>query len=146
MTPDRTNLLIDHLDESLRGKATASLEDIIGNDPEAEREWNYLCLAVDAVKDAGLNQQVAAARSAWKADLAMSASSTIATAAGTNSTAKPSGAPVRTLYRYTLRAAACILIVAGSAAIYKYVSVNSSSLYDRYYTAYNLNTARGAGD
>src|SRR5579863_6470437 len=104
MTPEKTQLLIDHLDDQLRGKATASLEDVIGNDPEAEKEWNYLGLAVDAVKDAGLYEQVGAARAAWKAENAKTSSA----------------APVRTLYRYTLRAAACILIVAGSATVYKY--------------------------
>ena len=76
-------MLIDHLDESLRGKATATLEDIIGNDPEAEKEWKYLRLTVDAVKVAGLYQEVTAARNAWKAELEVAAntSTAIATAA-----------------------------------------------------------------
>jgi tetratricopeptide (TPR) repeat protein len=164
MTPDQTQLLIDHLDESLRGKATASLEDIIGDDPEAEKEWHYLSLAVDAVQNAGLNQQAAAARAAWKADLnatneeaatpgAVDAFSSAANYAA-NGTAKirslesarPGSTKVRTLYRYTLRAAAIILIITGSTAIYEYVSVSSGSLYNRYYSSYTLNTARGAGD
>ncbi|HEY4109606.1 hypothetical protein [Puia sp.] len=138
MTPDKTRMLIDHLDENLRGKATANLEDIIGNDPEAEKEWNYLRLAVDGVKDAGLYEQVSAARTAWKAELEEAATA--------NTAAAPAGARVRTLYRYTLRAAACVLIVAGSASVYKYVSVTSGSLYNRYYNGYNLNTVRGAGE
>lgn len=149
MTPDQKNLLIDHLDESLRGKATANLEDIIGNDPEAEKEWNYLLLAVDAVKVAGLNQQVAAARAAWKAELEAAASepsTPVLTIVRENTPEIKTAGKVGKLYRYTLRAAACILIVAGSSAIYKYVSVSSGSLYDRYYNAYSLNTARGAGD
>ena len=141
MTPEQKNFLIDHLDESLRGKATASLEDIVGNDPEAEKEWDYFCLAVDAVREAGLYQQVGAARAAWKAE-------SESTQQATTNAELPaaSGAKVRTLYRYTLRAAACILIVAGSASIYKYVSVNSGSLYDRYYSGYTFGATRGAGD
>ncbi|GGA95853.1 tetratricopeptide repeat protein [Puia dinghuensis] len=140
MTPDQTRLLIDHLDENLRSKATAPPDDIIANDPEAEKEWNYLSLAVDAIKDAGLNQQVAAVRTAWKAGQAADASSTVP------GVTTKSRTPVRTLYRYTLRAAAVILIITGSTAIYKYLSVSSASLYDRYYSSYSLNTARGAGD
>jgi tetratricopeptide (TPR) repeat protein len=145
MTPEQKNLLIDHLDESLRGKATATLEEIIGNDPEAEKEWNHLRLAVDAVQEAGLYQQVTAARAAWKAELQ---AATIAADPTTTLPSIPasSGARVRTLYRYTLRAAACVLIIAGSASIYKYVSVSSGSLYDRYYSGYSFNTTRGAAD
>ena len=137
-------MMMDHLDESLRGKATASLEDIIGNDPEAEKEWIYLRLAVDAVKDAGLYDEVSAARTAWKAEFeatANTAGGTTTDEAATNSSAK-----VRTMYRYVLRAAACILLVLVSSSIYKYLSVSSGSLYDRYYSGYSLNTSRGAGD
>lgn len=158
MTPDQHRNLIDHLDERLQGKATASIEDIIGNDPEAEKEWASLRLAVDAVKDAGIYQEVSAVKAAWKAELDAAANNTAvlrsipattsaaSTTAANTATTTASGTRVRTLYRYTLRAAACILVVAGSASIYKYLSVSSASLYDRYYTGYNVNTARGAGD
>jgi tetratricopeptide (TPR) repeat protein len=134
MTPEQKNQLIDHLDESLRGKATATLEEIIGNDPEAEKEWNQLNLAIDAIQEAGLYQQVAAARANWRAEIEAASITT------------HSSTRVRTLYRYTLRAAACILIIAGSASIYKYLSVSSGSLYDRYYGGYTAGTTRGTGD
>jgi tetratricopeptide (TPR) repeat protein len=62
-------------------------------------------------------------------------------------TSKPAGGMVRSLYKkYSLRAAACMLIVASSAFLFKYLSISSQSLYDRYYSSYDLNTARGAGD
>jgi tetratricopeptide (TPR) repeat protein len=148
MTPEQKNVLIDHLDESLRGKATATLEEVIGNDPEAEKEWNYLRLAVDAVKEAGLYQEVSAARTAWKAESGIAATSATAKSAARTTTAAPTNttAKVRSLYRVSLRAAAVILIIAASTAIYKYLSVSSGSLYDRYYSGYNLSTTRGAGD
>jgi len=135
MTPEQKNLLIDHLDESLRGKATASIEEIIGNDPEAEKEWNCLRLAVDAVKEAGLYQEVSAARTAWKAEPGIAAKNTPVTRA-----------KVRSIYRYSIRAAAVILLITASTAIYKYLSVNSGSLYERYYSGYSLSTTRGASD
>jgi len=150
MTPEQKNVLIDHLDESLRGKASASIEEIIGNDPEAEKEWNYLRLAVDAVKEAGLYQEFSAARTAWKAVSGIAATkATAKTATATNTAAETTTATtakVRSLYRVSLRAAAIILIVTASASIYKYLSVSSGSLYDRYYSGYNLSTTRGAGD
>jgi tetratricopeptide (TPR) repeat protein len=60
---------------------------------------------------------------------------------------KPSGGVVRSIYRkYSLRAAAFILVLTSSAFLYKYLSISSQSLYDRYYSTYELNTSRGAGD
>ena len=129
MTPDKKNQLIDHLDDSLRGTTAASLGEIIGNDPEAEREWSYLCKAVEAVKEAGLYQEVSAVRTAWKAEQVIAS--------------KPISRP---LYHYSVRAAAVILIITASTVIYKYLSVSSGSLYDRYYSGYSLSTVRGAGD
>jgi len=158
--------MIDHLDETLQGRATASLEDIIGSDPEADKEWGYLNLAVDAIKDAGLVQQVAAARAAWKAEIEAAAgdptNSNVNGASTTTdsvetpanhtaalrsipATAAKSGT-VRTLYRYTLRAAACVILIVAGSAIYDYVTVSSTSLYNRYYGGYVLGTSRGAAN
>lgn len=145
MTPDQTRLLIDHLDESLQGKATAGMEELIANDPEAEKEWNYLRLAVDAIEDAGLHEQVAGARAAWEAERKAAGAAT-GTVTHMAADRKATGARVRSLNRYSLRVAACILVLAGSSALYKYLSVSSSSLYERYYGGYTLNTVRGAAD
>lgn len=129
MTPEQTNILIDRLDESLSGNPTPVQSP--EGDPEASQEWHCLQLAVDAIRDAGLYEQVSAVRAAWKADAAT----------------QPAGAVVRSLYRkYSLRAAALILIITSSAFLYKYLSTSSQSLYDRYYSSYEMNTSRGAGD
>jgi tetratricopeptide (TPR) repeat protein len=56
---------------------------------------------------------------------------------------KPAGL-VRNLYRNVMRVAACAVLIAGGACIFKYVRLSSSSLYSEYYTAYELNTSRGA--
>ena len=146
MTPEQKNLLIDHLDESLRGKATASIEEIIGNDPEAEKEWNSLRLAVDAVKEAGLYQEVSAVRAAWRAGQGIGTTNAPAANAANATNTAPATAKIRTLYRYSIRAAAVILLITASTAIYKYLSVNSGSLYERYYSGYSLSTTRGAAD
>jgi tetratricopeptide (TPR) repeat protein len=45
-----------------------------------------------------------------------------------------------------MRAAAVILIITTGSAVFKYVSVSSGSLYERYYSGYSLNTSRGAGE
>jgi hypothetical protein len=142
MTADEKNQLIDHLDETLRGRDNAYPGQMIPNDPEAGMEWNYLQLAVEAVREAGLYQQVSAAKTAWKAGAGTAAHSTT-----TDKATNPvENSKVRNLYRYSVRAAAVILIITTSTAVYKYLSVSSTSLYDRYYGGYHMSTARGAGE
>jgi tetratricopeptide (TPR) repeat protein len=44
------------------------------------------------------------------------------------------------------KVAAILVVVGGGAVFYKYATISSGSLYDRYYSSYELNTSRGAGD
>jgi hypothetical protein len=128
---DKQEQLIDHLDSSFRGEASAEMEQSIQADPEAAREWHYLRLAVDAVQDTGLHTQVAAVRSAWQMQQSLPA--------------KPAGGVVRSIYRNVLRVAACIFILSGGAALYKYTTTTSAGVYGKYYSSYTLSTTRGAG-
>ena len=138
MTPEESRILIDRLDESLSGQTPAP--EHLSENPEAAQEWHYLNVAVGAIRDAGLYEQVSVVRSAWKIGqegLRM---------VSATETPKPTGA-VQSIYRkYILRAAALILVISSSAFLYKYLSISSQSLYDRYYSGYELNTSRGAGD
>jgi tetratricopeptide (TPR) repeat protein len=160
MTPEETRKLVDHLDESRTGKLSADLENLIDRDPEANQEWYYLKLAVEALRNTGLHEQIGAARESLRTEqkvpakptftepypavresfIAVPANQPAKTAAG-----KPSGGIVRSIGKYSLRAAACILVVAGSSLVYKYVTVSSSSLYDRYFATYALDISRGEG-
>jgi tetratricopeptide (TPR) repeat protein len=124
--------LIDHLDKSLQGESSPEMEQLISNDPEAAREWNYLLLAVDAIQEAGLQQQVATVRDEWKIQEATAV--------------KPTGGIIRQISRNTAKIAAILVLVAGGAAFYKYATISSGSLYNKYYSSYELNTSRGAGD
>jgi tetratricopeptide (TPR) repeat protein len=131
MSPNQTEILIDHLDNSLQGNASPEMESLVANDPETAVEWSYLRLAVDAVQDAGLYEQIGAVKSAWSAQQVKVTPAT--------------GAIVRSLYGKVIRIAACILVLAGGAAVYKYTVTSSTGLYEKYYTSYALNTSRGAG-
>jgi hypothetical protein len=147
MTPEETRALVDQLDEYRTGRSSAGVEQLIDQDPEATQEWYYLNLAVDAVRNTGLHDQVALVRETLRQELkAPAGESYMAVPANQSSrraTEKPSGAIIRTIGKYSFRAAACILVVASSTVIYKYVTVSSSSLYGRYFGAYALNTSRG---
>ncbi|HEY4290337.1 MAG TPA: hypothetical protein VGN00_24725 [Puia sp.] len=138
MPLQNTNTLIDHLDESFTAtpdsvspEASAAMQRLIAEDEDTAREWLYLQLAVDSVQDAGLREQVAIIRKQWEE------------AGEEKITAENTGGVVRSLYRNMMRVAACAVLVAGGACIFKYVRLSSSSLYSEYYTSYELNTSRG---
>jgi len=128
MAQNQTELLIDHLDRSLLGLGSAATEQLIGKDPEAAQEWHFIRTAVDAVQNAALYDQVSSVKKQWLAQ---------------TSTARPNGAIVRTIYRNVMRVAACVFLVAGGAALYKYTTATSSGLYEKYYSSYSLNASRG---
>lgn len=159
MTPEQTRNLIDHLNESRTGKQSASLQRLIAEDIEAAQEWSYLNLAVDALQETGLYEQVGSVRETLKAEQAEAEQQTVTDDRYTDQyiappanraipqipAAKASGGIVRTINRYGLRAAAVMLILAGGSTVYKYVTTSSESLYGRYYSSFGLNTSRGAG-
>src|SRR5258707_7596380 len=108
MTPEETRALVDHLDENLSGASQDSLERLIAEDLEAAQEWYYLNLAVDAVKDHGLYEEVSTIRESWKMEETSGAMYQVS--APKLPAAKESGGIVRSINRYGLRAAAIILV------------------------------------
>ena len=129
---EQHQVLIDHFDRSLHGEASTELDQLLSNDPEAATEWHYLRVAVDAIQEAGLYEQVATVKNQWHIQR--------------SATVKPSGGLVRSISRNAMKIAAILVMAAGGAAFYKYATISSGSLYDKYYTSYDLNTSRGAGD
>jgi tetratricopeptide (TPR) repeat protein len=127
--------LIDHLDSTHKGQGSADVDTRIAADPEASQEWRQLWLAVDAVEQAALYEKVSTVRAEWIAHR---------TDTKSVSAPQPGGAVVRSISRVALRAAAVVLVIGASAAIYKYSVTSSSGIYSSYYTAYDLNTSRGA--
>jgi len=148
MSLQKTNALIDHLDKDFAGadnqvspETTAATARLIIEDEEAAKEWAYLKVAVDAVQEAGLYQQVASVRQQWETQ----AETTPEVQQQDHPPAEnPAGGVVRNMYRNMMRAAAIILVLLAGGAIFRYVRLSSSSLYSEYYTSYELNTSRGA--
>lgn len=138
MSNNQPQSFIDYLDDSLQGKKSPEMEQLISDDPAAAEQWYYLREAVDAIQHTGLYEQVGFVRSEWLGHSAVGEESAGVAAK------KPAGAVVRTLYRNVLRAAACIFILSGGAALYKYTTTSATSFYDKNYTSYRLNASRGA--
>lgn len=127
--------LIDHLDSTRLGQGSVEIDTRIAADPETSQQWQQLRLAVDAVGQAGLYEKVSSVRAKWvshQSDAAPVMQS------------KQRGATIHSIYRLSLRAAAVILVIGASAAIYKYTVTSSKGMYSDYYTSYDLSTSRGA--
>lgn len=134
--PENDVSLIDHLDDSLSGKGSPEMEQRINDDPDMAQEWLHIRQAVEAVQHTALYEQVAAVKEAWRIQQAEQQGTV-------TGDAKPT--VVRSIYRNVMRAVACILILAGGVAVFKYTTTSSSGLYRKYYTSYTLNTSRGGG-
>ncbi|HEY4208630.1 MAG TPA: hypothetical protein VGM31_17510 [Puia sp.] len=129
---EQQQALIDHLDNTLRGGPSAATQQMINSDPELVREYQFLQLAVDAIQDAGLYEEVAAVKGQWKIQQA--------------AVVKPAGGMVRSISRNIAKIAAILVLAGGGAAFFKYATISSGSLYDKYYASYSLNTSRGAAE
>ena len=129
MSNSKSELLIDHLDNKLTGTWSPEVEQWIAEDKETSEDWRHLNIAVDAVRDAAMHEQVMAIRKEWMAQ---------------QNDEKQSKTGVFTMYRNVMRIAACVLVMAGGAAVYKYTTTNSSGLYQEYYSSYDLTASRGA--
>jgi tetratricopeptide (TPR) repeat protein len=118
--------MIDHLDNLLSGVSTLEAWEMIHDDKDIAKEWNTLLFAVDGIREAGLNEQVSAIRKQYEAQ----------------QSSKPAVVIIRTMYRNAYRVAAVLFLFVGSATVYKYTSVNSGSVYNEYYSSFELNTSR----
>jgi tetratricopeptide (TPR) repeat protein len=127
--------LIDHLDRTHAGQASVDMDTRIAADPETSQEWKQLRLAVDAVGQAALYEQISTVRASWLSNR---------TDTGPVVEIKPGVTIVRSISRVALRAAAVILVIGSSAALYKYTVTSSKGMYSAYYSGYDLNTSRGA--
>ena len=129
MEQSKQNLLVDHLDKNLEGEALQQAEGLIRDDQEAAKEWQNLQTAVEAIQETGVYDQVGAIRNQYKAQ---------------QSGNVKSGAIVRGMSKNVLRIAATVLILIGAAVAYKYTTVNPTSMYNDYYTSFDLGTTRGS--
>lgn len=130
MSQNKEYLLIDHLDNNLASEETFAVEELIRNDKNVATEWQYLHVAVDAIQERGIYDQVSAIRNQY---LAKQIADTT-----------PRVAIVRNIYKNALRAAACVVLLLGAVSVYKYTTVNSASVYNKYYSSFELNTSRGS--
>lgn len=126
----RTNneILTDYLDKHLIPEEISRIDCIMETDPVMAADMEYLKLAISTVRVAAISQQVSAIRASMNKD----------------SSGNTGTAVVRSMYKMTMRVAAVFVLLIGSAVLYKYVSVNDQSFYNRQFAGYELGSSRGA--
>ncbi len=125
--------LVDHFDKTFADKGSAETDPQFLLDPETARDYDYLRMAVEGVQETGLYEQVESVRAQWMAQRAM-----------VGAPPARSGGVFHLMSRIAIRAAACILILTGGTAVYKYMSTSAGHIYSEYTQPYDLNTSRGA--
>jgi hypothetical protein len=131
--------LIDHLDNSLQGKASAEMDRLIAGDQEAAGEWAYLRMAVAAIQDAGLQEQVKSVKREFLAQKFGGLTAVTVNTEKIKATTRTAAVP---MFRKAMRIAAMLLVIGGAATIYKYTTTSPTGLYNRYYASYDLNASR----
>jgi hypothetical protein len=122
-------ILIDYLDHQLNQEDSEQIEIMARNDKSLDGELQFMKLAIDTVRLNAINNKVLAIRSSLANTQAVSV--------------KPINSKVRSMYKMSLRVAAVFILLAGSAALYKYISVSNLSVYEKQFTGYELNNTRG---
>jgi tetratricopeptide (TPR) repeat protein len=122
MEENKSKLLTDHLDAQLQGGSLPEAEHLLRQDAAAREEWEYLKLAVEAIRHEGLTRQVAAVKEEYLAE--------------------KKKAPVVSLKR-AWQAAAAILLLLGAMGAFRYFSVTGKGIYDDNYSVYEMPVSRG---
>ncbi len=122
--------LIDRLDNNLSETEASRVDAAIASDNNLAAEWNLLKLAVETVGLGAIREKVAAG-----------APDVSATPVIRMETREP--AVVRGMFRTSLRVAMAVVLILGASVVYKIVTVDPVSLYNKSFSGYELSTFRG---
>lgn len=127
-----TTYLIDQLDESLNSTINPDFDSKLRDNVEMAEEWNTLQLALTAIREAGLQDQVDAVAEEYRSVKVVSIHKRPAT--------------VRPKSGNMLKIAAAVFVLFIAGGIYKYNSVSSSNFYNKNFSVYELSVSRGNSD
>ena len=119
-------ILVDYLDGNLNASEIATLETRLKQDMVLAEEWKYLQAAKEIVVLNEIRNRVSELSGQHR---------TIEQ--------KHPGAVVRTMFSRTLRVAAALVLITGIAAMYKYLTVNDRTLYNKQFNPYEIQIQRG---
>jgi len=125
-THNMSEKLVQYLDGELSGTERVSMQQAIALDSTIHAEYNSLLATREAIRLAGLHNMVAAVRQAMTQERV----------------------PVRQLtsqrriFRFSIVAAASVIIIAGSIMAYNYFSLTPGKVFSSHYQSYQLTTLR----
>jgi hypothetical protein len=122
-------ILVDYLDKNMSPVTSSQVETMVKENRNAAAELQYLKLAIDTVRLDAIRQQVTTIRESFEKNQIQ--------------TLKPVNGVVHKMYRISMRVAAIFILVIGIAFLYKYISVNGQSVYEKQFSAYELTSTRG---
>jgi hypothetical protein len=122
-------ILIDYLDRQLSGEETTRVDSMIKKDKAFATEMQYLKLAIDTVRLNSINEKVSAVRRAFENNPAHKKT--------------PENAVIRSMYKISMRIAAILILLFGSALLYKYLTVSDQTIYNKQFSGYELSNSRG---
>lgn len=129
MEPNK-EILIDFLDRQLNQEDSDQVESMIQNDKTVACELLFLKLAIDTVRMNSINNRVLEIRNSLLNSRVK--------------TDEPNNTIVRSLYKISIRVAAIFILLFGIAILFKYISVNNLSIYQKQFAGYELSNTRGS--
>jgi hypothetical protein len=125
-----TESLIQYLDGELQGDSLASVQKSIEENPIVHEELISLSMAKESVKSFGLKTRISSIHTEMMQEL--------------NKKNQSKTGIVRTIYQYTLRVAAVLIILFGLSALYQYYTATPEKLFNENFHAYELHETRGS--
>jgi hypothetical protein len=129
---ENTTYIIDQLDESMKGEISSDFASKLREDKELASDWDSLQIALAAIREAGLREQVAAVADEYHSAKVIAIRKPVSN--------------VRPMFRNLARIAASVFLLLAVGAIYKYSSVNSTKFYTSNFSDYELSVSRGANN
>jgi hypothetical protein len=127
-----TTYLIDQLDASLGGEISHDFDAKLSADIEMAAEWNSLQIALAAIQEAGLQDQIAAVADQYRSVKVVPI--------------RKQAAQVRPMFGNLMKIAASIFLLLTVGGIYKYSTVSSSKFYNKNFSDYELSVSRGSNN
>jgi tetratricopeptide (TPR) repeat protein len=131
MSASKQEILIDYLDNRLEGEERLSAEQLIREDPAAAQELEEFTFSVELIREAALLEQVIGVRKEFNAAKVIPLQ-------------KKETSVIRGSFsRNALRIAAAVLLLVGAASVYKYSVTTTTSVYEQYFSSFELDASRG---
>ena len=129
MNQPTNEILIDYLDGNLNPEEISRIENIIKQDANAAGDLELLKFAIDTVRLSAIREKVSKVRSAQQNE--------------ESNTNQGKQGVIRKMYKTGLRIAAVLILLLGSAFMFKLINVTNQSVFNKQFIPFELTNTRG---